>query len=275
MSTQQSGHLERTAQEPRDETLLNVKIGRIDQVNERIRLFRLQLESGPVNFSAGQWLDTYVPNNPKPGGFTITSSPHAAADPNSPYFELAVQDSPYNPPAAWLWRSPSEILGSELQVRVGGSFVFPPNTIPLKEIRRVVFVAGGVGINPFASMMSCIAGEAYKLDVEVLYATKLSAQGLAGVLFLERIRAWFKEEKISGDLKVFATGEHGSFTESNGLEVSRRRLAIQDVREAVGKRGDECVVYVCGPAAMTDEIVGGLVRDGGIDEKRVILEKWW
>ncbi|KAH7242411.1 hypothetical protein BKA59DRAFT_513931 [Fusarium tricinctum] len=275
MSTQRSGHLERTAQEPRDESLLNVRLGRIDQVNERIRLFRLYLESGPVNFSAGQWLDTYVPNNPKPGGFTITSSPRAAAAPNAPYFELAVQDSPYNPPAAWLWRSPSEIIGSQLQVRVGGSFVFPPNETPLNEIRRVVFVAGGVGINPFASMLGWTAEEACNLDVKVLYASKIPTQGLNGVLFLDRIRAWFRKEKLSGDLKVFATGEPGRLKDSSELEVLRRRLTVQDVREAIVGQEDDCVVYVCGPAAMTDELVEGLIRDGGMDKKRVMLEKWW
>ncbi|KAM0489383.1 hypothetical protein ACHAP7_000442 [Fusarium lateritium] len=245
MSTQRSGHLERTAQEPRDE------------------------------FSAGQWLDTYVPNNPKPDGFTITSSPRAAADPSAPYFELAVQDSPYNPPAAWLWRPLSEILGSQLQVRVGGSFIFPPNEIPLDEIRRVVFVAGGVGINPFASMLGRIAEEACNLDVKVLYASKMPTQGLNSVLFLERIRAWFKEDKLSGDMKVFATGEHDGPEDSSELEVLRRRLTIQDVREAVFGQENDCVVYVCGPAAMTDEIVEGLTRDGGMDKKRVMLEKWW
>jgi hypothetical protein len=31
------------------QSLLSVRLGRIDQVNERIRLFRLHLESGPVN----------------------------------------------------------------------------------------------------------------------------------------------------------------------------------------------------------------------------------
>ncbi|KAM0302669.1 hypothetical protein ACHAPM_004671 [Fusarium culmorum] len=275
MSTQRTGHLERTAQEPRDESLLDVRLSRIDQVNERIRLFRLQLESGPVKFSAGQWLDTYVPDNPKPGGFTITSSPKAAIKPDSPYFELAVQESPGNPPAAWLWQPPSEIIGSRLQVRVGGSFVFPPAEVALEEIRRVVFVAGGVGINPFASMMGCIAEEGYKLDVRVLYSSKVPAQGLTGVLFLERIKTWFEENKISGDLEVFETSEHGKHEDESRFNVSKRRFTVQDVKEAIAGQEKESVMYVCGPAGMTDEIVDGLARDGGIDKKRVMLEKWW
>lgn len=64
-----------------------------------------------------------------------------------PYVELAVQNSPSNPPAAWLWRPQEEILGKELSVRVGGSFIWPPPaSIPMDQIRKVVFVAGGVGV---------------------------------------------------------------------------------------------------------------------------------
>jgi hypothetical protein len=59
---------------------------------------------------------------------------------------LAVQKSPNNPPAAWLWQDQQTILGQELKVRVGGSFVWPPTGIDLNGIENVVFVAGGVGI---------------------------------------------------------------------------------------------------------------------------------
>ncbi|EXK44118.1 hypothetical protein FOXG_04240 [Fusarium oxysporum f. sp. lycopersici 4287] len=274
MSTQRSGHLERTAQEPRDESLLDVRLERIDQVNERIRLYRLKLESGPIKFLAGQWLDTYIPGNPKPGGFTLTSTPRAASDPKSPYLELAVQESPENPPAAWLWQSPSDITGSKLQVRVGGSFVFPPSEIPLNDISHVVFVAGGVGINPLVSMMGHIAEEGYNLEVKVLYASKLPAQGLKGVLFLERIRKWFTEKELIGDLKVFTTGIYDGHIESRELDVHERRFTVEDVKEAMGEKNNS-VVYVCGPATMTDEIVDGLTRDGGMDKNRVMLEKWW
>lgn len=86
-----------------------------------------------------------MPGISKPGGFTITSAPSKAqqgpAPPASavpadgtapapsapePYLELAVQKSPDNPPAQYLWRPASEILNSELRIRVGGSFVWPP-----------------------------------------------------------------------------------------------------------------------------------------------------
>lgn len=83
------------------------------------------------------------------GGFTITSPP-LEARPSRPgakcYVELAVQNSPQNPAAAWFFQPKSKILGSLLKVRVGGSFVWPPPGILPSQVKRLVFVAGGVGI---------------------------------------------------------------------------------------------------------------------------------
>ncbi|KAK3065790.1 hypothetical protein LTR53_018035, partial [Teratosphaeriaceae sp. CCFEE 6253] len=98
-------------------------------------------------FLPGQWLDTFIPGISKAGGFTITSTP-AEGRPTShspPYLELAVQRSK-NPPAQWLWKPRDEILGAQLVVRVGGSFVWPPPRLDDTKIDRLVFVAGGVGI---------------------------------------------------------------------------------------------------------------------------------
>jgi hypothetical protein len=111
-----------------------------------------------IPFLPGQWLDVHIPSISQAGGFTITSTPAEASYrvqtqdtespvPEEPYIELAVQRSPSNPPAAWLWRPEPQIIGAELKVRVGGSFVWPPQPpLAVENIRKVVFVAGGVGI---------------------------------------------------------------------------------------------------------------------------------
>ena len=65
---------------------------------------------------------------------------------HEPFFELAIQKSPDNPPAEWLWRPVEEIQGQEIHVRVGGSFVWPPPGLDLSKIKRAIFIAGGVGI---------------------------------------------------------------------------------------------------------------------------------
>ncbi|EGR46373.1 uncharacterized protein TRIREDRAFT_66286 [Trichoderma reesei QM6a] len=284
------GHLERTADEPRDADLHEVQLERIEQVNERVRLFRLRLLSGPVKFLPGQWLDTYIPGVPKAGGFTITSAPSSSSSSSSesPYFELAVQESPENEPAAWLWRPVGEILGERLRVRVGGRFVFPPLAPLAKKndasdgLKRVVFVAGGVGVNPLVSMLSYIADNEQTTpfvdDVVFLYASKVPRSGnFSDILFLDRITRFFGEGKVKGRVKLgIGTDSAGAMRDMNGtrVEVQRRRITSADVAEAVGDGRDPgTVVYVCGPRVMTDELVERLAKF--VDPRRVLTEKWW
>ncbi|KAK7425424.1 hypothetical protein QQZ08_008103 [Neonectria magnoliae] len=270
-------------------SLLTVSLSRVDQVNKQVRLFRLALQSGPISFSPGQWLDTYVPGIAKPGGFTITSPPSAAAAAD-PYFELAVKESPENPPAEWLWHPAEDILGSRLRVRVGGSFVFPPAGRAAAALRRVVFVAGGLGINPLMSMMSAIADGTggFDGDVRVLYAGKMPAGGVAEVLFLRRIATLFEQGKLRGRLQVFVTsvstrsdllrGPEDEFRKA-GVEILARRFGEEDLKAAFGGLEDlgSCVVYVCGPPTMTDEMVGVLtsLKGVGLEPGQILTEKWW
>lgn len=100
-----------------------------------------------MQFLPGQWLDVFIPRLPKAGGFTITSTPKEGVPTSDrpAYFELAIQKSE-NPPAKWLWRPETDILGAPLVVRTGGSFSWPPPAIDPEDVDRLVFVAGGVGI---------------------------------------------------------------------------------------------------------------------------------
>ncbi|KAL3419561.1 NADH-cytochrome b-5 reductase [Phlyctema vagabunda] len=260
-------HLERTAEEPRDDSLHRVKIDKIEQVNE--------------TFLPGQWLDVHVPDLPKPGGFTITSPPSLAKRPTSS-IELAIQASSSNPAAAYLWRSEADILGSELAIRVGGSFTWPP-TFYGKEIERVVFVAGGVGINPLMAMLSHIS-EVYEkvpFEIMVLYSFKYSQRPVQveEILFLRRL--WGLDKRFSGEwLRLFVTGnsEQGLIKDKQKvMSFESRRMAVDDVLKALGpiEARQNIVCYVCGVPNMTDQLVDVLKNAEGMDKRHVICERWW
>ncbi|KAK1987343.1 NADH-cytochrome b-5 reductase [Colletotrichum cereale] len=299
-TSSKESHIERTAAEPRDPSLHTVVVDQVKEVNKSIRLFRLGIcEGSSLKFLPGQWLDTFVPGVHKPGGFTITSSPSMAMLPSSAYLELAVQDSPSNPAAAWLWGHPvdnndaghshsSENEPAQLRVRVGGSFVWPPQSIGLAPIRRVVFIAGGVGINPLMSILSHLAeGGGSPYNVQFLYSTKTLAEGLESgkILFLERLAAIYGREKVRGQLKLFLTDMRETPWSSetvlpcNEVEVpfKKRRMMLEDVAEALGpKEGHgSVVVYICGVPTMTDEFVGKLTHGLGLKRDQVLCEKWW
>ncbi|KAF1991886.1 ferredoxin reductase-like protein [Aulographum hederae CBS 113979] len=288
-------HEERTVKEPRQGQLHSVSVAEIARVNRDIRRYKLKIadrEQG-IKFQAGQWLDVHVPGLPKAGGFTITSAPEDAQTSTTnadPFLELAIQRSPGNPPAAWLWRPESQIVDSELKVRVGGSFVWPPPGIEPSSIKNAVFVAGGVGINPLISMLKHIPHTHHlPASIHVLYSLSLSPiqTTTSSVLFLDELMAL--EASLPADtmtFHVFLTGSPDEFMAEQGaagcsvefFNYATRRLDEEDLLKAVGRRAEErdgTVCFVCGPPKMTDEIVDFLSSQGGLEEGRVFCEKWW
>ncbi|KGQ05860.1 AP-1 complex subunit gamma-1 [Beauveria bassiana D1-5] len=283
----------------------------VRKVNQKIRLLRLGLQEGPssvsirsdtrrlrriyimklsqdyLKFLAGQWLDVFIPGDPRPGGFTIASAPSAATQAAEPHFELAVQEAPENPAAAWLWRPENDILGQDLTVRIGGSFICPPKE-GLGGIRRIVLVAGGVGINPLMSMLSYLADESRNLDIRVslMYATKVPEDGnLAGVLFLDRIVDLFRRGQVAGKVELFLTGPVSQIRDvtadrTGQVEIRFGRMTREDLMPKIraSSSKDDTLVYVCGPPAMTDYFVEILTAPGMaslIDAACVKSEKWW
>ncbi|KAH6667834.1 NADH-cytochrome b-5 reductase [Halenospora varia] len=281
-------HEERTKAEPRDVRLHRVTIHKIEQANREIKLFQLRPVDNKgdagMKFLPGQWLDVHIPTLPKAGGFTITSPPSLLSSP-TPHIELAIQTSPSNPAAAFMWKSPSSILGTELQVRVGGSFTWPPAHLPDGEgIERIVFVAGGVGINPLMSMLSAIAEgpkcNKWKGEVKFLYSVRDPVEGLDSVLFLARLQECIAELGEKAELKLFLTSSEDSESSEDRHEmvgVERRRISTNDLIFALGDavmRG-RTLLYVCGVPGMVDNFVGVATGLEGMRKENVMFEKWW
>ncbi|KAJ5138398.1 uncharacterized protein N7515_003246 [Penicillium bovifimosum] len=327
-------HELRTAAEPRQNRLYPVRLSHIEQVNPSVRLLQFALpppepnntNQQPSSFLPGQWLDVNIPSIAQAGGFTITSTPadaevlpppEASVDPlvgealeaspetetqgRPPYVELAVQDSPGNPAAAWLWRPKEDILGKELSIRVGGSFVWPPAGVSLSNIKNVVLVAGGVGINPLMSILSHLNNKGPHTNnpktIRVLYSSRLPQdQGTASadtkldqILFLPRIRQIIRSQESSHRLQIsldlfltnLASADLMSAGSTSDINIHTERISGADLRAAaLGKdteldpRGTVC--YVCGPPPMTDAVVeslGQILGEGG--RQRVLFEKWW
>ncbi|EXJ74442.1 uncharacterized protein A1O5_02738 [Cladophialophora psammophila CBS 110553] len=299
-------HIIRTAEDPRQEGIWTARLSKIEHVNSKIRLLRLSLQrDGPrLHHLPGQYIDLYIPNIDVVGGFTITSPPQSSSQSqDDPHIELAVQSSPSNPPAAYLWRPAQEILNSTVTFRVGGNFVYPPPTLSqegCQKLDRVVFVAGGVGINPIMSMISALdvlgADKAGGMTrtVRVLYASRRDKKndetGSAEeeILFEKRLKdiaeKWKNHDRVDFKYTLFVTsGESGTErtkedeVEDGNMATRYRRITHDDLFEALGPEGgrDHTVVYVCGLPAMTDEFVALLAKAPGMEERRVLCEKWW
>ena len=136
------------------------RIARVSEATRYVRLVDLKLVPGGVEaleglpshatedpdlftFKSGQWLDTYVPFLPKPGGFSLVSTPKEYAKNRT--ISLAIQKTD-NAPSKWLCGK--DVVGKYVIIRVGGDFTFPPSSPPcnLEQIDYLQFIAGGVGI---------------------------------------------------------------------------------------------------------------------------------
>ena len=91
-------------------------------------------------------VDVFIPNVNQVGGFSMCSSPWLMEQ--SHQIHLAVKKSKW-PPAEWIHSSCK--AGDKVQIRVGGDFYYdPPSDCQIPDL---VFIAGGVGINPLLSIM--------------------------------------------------------------------------------------------------------------------------
>ena len=188
-----------------------------------------------------------------------------------------------------------------MDFKIGGNFAFPPMTLSKAEcekIDNVVFLAGGVGVNPIISMLGAmdwkgidmVEGKAawgqsngvggMRQRVRVLYSSKREKEGK--ILFEDRLEGitsrWENVQGVDMLLSFFETGD-GAIEEKHKGVVKRRKGRIQneDLFDALGPQDQRknTVVYVCGVPEMTDEFVEILSKAPGMDEKRVLCEKWW
>jgi len=258
-------HAARTATHPRSSALLPATITAIYTPTPHLRQITLTLASPPV-FQPGQWIDLHLPSILQPGGFTIITPPSR----ESTSFELSISYAPQNPAAAWLWRKPGEVLGQEVEVRVGGEFVFPPAGVRREDVERVVFVAGEIGANPFLSMIAWIreeeAPEEWRnVDMRFLWSGRKEQWA-----YLDRIERACGRESV----ELFETGgAEGKPTNLEGWDVKTRRLDANDLEKSVD--GKKILAFVCGPKGFTEFCVGALVRNLAVQKERVFCEKWW
>jgi predicted ferric reductase len=181
-------------------------------------------------------------------------------------------------------------LGSELQIRVGGSFVWPPPNVDLSQVKKLVFIAGGVGINPLISIISHLSQRLCPFEIHFLYSTKVPNNKVEcdKILFLHRL--WDALQAIPhGNLHLFLTslGSHlasksqhtMSCQQGGGHTYQARRLSFDDVENALGPQHSRAsvLVYICGSPVMTDLYIDRLQepRGPGLKPHQVMYEKWW
>lgn len=187
-------------------------------------------------------------------------------------------------------------MGAPVSFRIGGNFTFPPLSMGREEfqsIDNVVLLAGGVGINPIMSIISAMDLSGAKSlgglppRLRLLYSSK--RENGKAILFEERLaqiaRKWARrarEDNVDFQYTLFETtaGTKPNTEQTEDIATmskQSRRMTLDDLEEALGpeEKRSNTLVYVCGLPSMTDAFVDALKKMPGLDDSRIMFEKWW
>ncbi|XP_078124057.1 oxidoreductase NAD-binding domain-containing protein 1 [Sander vitreus] len=269
-SKSQMDHLERTASNYRQNALYPAQVCGIINESETVKRLRLAVHPD-FSFKAGQWVDFFIPNVEKVGGFSMCSSPGLLQ--REGVVELAVKYAKH-PPAHWIHTMCT--VGSQVAMRVGGDFFFNPT--PSDPTVHLLLVAGGVGINPLYSILlhstdllrlnHASGGQDYNISAHLCYSAKNTQELLFKSSIIEACREF--PDKISCDLYV----TQQSIDVDSHLQpfINHGRIADEDLRAHVDPQRTLC--FLCGPPPMI-EALSKTLMDFGLPKDKILFEKWW
>jgi ferredoxin-NADP reductase len=147
--------------------------------------------------------------------------------------------------------------GAEVEVeQPKGSFVLPEETD-----RPYVFIAGGIGITVFRSMLRYIADEGLPHRVTLVYSNR----DRESTAFYDELR---ELEAANPNLEVVFT-----MTKDSGWVGETRRIDADMLRDHLGEELDSYTYLIAGPPAMVDGVVGAL-QGAGIPEDKVTPDRF-
>jgi predicted ferric reductase len=137
------------------------------------------------------------------------------------------------------------------RVYLDGPFgAFSPDRHP--EVERFVFIAGGIGITPFMSMLRTMRDRSDARSCTLIYA----ARSLDAMTFLEELRAL--DGALNLEIHLVPSVADDTWRGFRG------RVSLDVLRQAIpeGCQDSGCEVYLCGPIPMMDAVEASLVHLG-------------
>jgi predicted ferric reductase len=222
--------------------------------NQTVRSLHLKPRQGSLfHYKPGQFAIISAHNQqitPEPHPFTIASNPN-----NPEEIEFVIK-------ASGDYTSQLDKIAVDNEVRVDAPFgVFSYLNHP--EEKELVFVAGGIGITPFLSMLRWMSVNDPQRKVILLWGCRFTEDLIKAEEF-ERFKALmphFRWHAVLSDEPDYE-GETGFFDAEK-----LNRLAVNDID--VSSAG----FYTCGPPIMMT-IVENALHDLGVEKSRIHYEKF-
>jgi ferredoxin-NADP reductase len=155
-------------------------------------------------------------------------------------------------------RSLAELpVGTEVEVeQPEGDFALPDETS-----RPLVFIAGGIGITVFRSMLRYIREEQLPYRVTLIYSNR----DRESTAFLDELQQL--EQQLT-DFRLVLT-----MTQDDGWDGESRKVDAGFLRDHLGADLDEHTFLVAGPPAMAEAIEATLT-EAGVSEQNVKAEQY-
>lgn len=209
--------------------------------------FSLILEK-PTGFSfyPGQYLDVELPVKDKNGNtraFTISSSP------TEDFLMITTKKG------VSVFKKYLENLRSEDIITTS----HPAGTFTLDEKTAAVFIAGGIGITPFRSIIKYVFDKKIPTPITLIYSASDDSISAGKNLFIfkDQLDQW---QKQLPNLKL------------NYLDTNKEgRLDRQKLLKAL--ENGEIIYYLAGPPAMVDNLENILLK-GGIDQTNIRTDRF-
>ena len=225
-----------------------------EEVAKGTMLVTFDLLGEEVDFKAGQYFWVTLPDvgyDDERGlrrHITVVTSPN---DRGSLGFATRMRDTAFKKTLAELE------VGAEVDVEhPKGDF-----SLPLETERPYVFIAGGIGITVFRSMLEYIVEEGLEHRVTLLYSNR----DRESTAFFDELQAMDRDNDNIRAVFVM--------TDDPEWEGERRRVDADVLRDHLeGELGD--YVYIAaGPPGMV-EAMEGLLKSVGVPEEQVIVQRF-
>jgi ferredoxin-NADP reductase len=170
--------------------------------------------------------------------YSISSAPYEALGPNG-YYEITVQKIETGFFTPYLWENWS--VGTKVQSSGPcGEFYYEP----MRDVNKIVGLAGGMGVTPFCSMAKEIVNGDMDAELLLLYGSNDKDEIVHKELFKEL------EEKSNGKFKVV----HVLSCEEVPLEDCEQGFITADLIKKYAEI-ENSSFFICGPQAMYDFVM--------------------
>lgn len=133
--------------------------------------------------------------------------------------------------------------------------------LPEDTDRRYVFVAGGIGITVFRSMLRFVADTGAPYRIALVYSNR----DRESTAFLDELQ---ELERTLSDFRMLLT-----MTDDPAWDGESRRLDAEVLRELLGAELGAFTFLVAGPPAMVESVAGELTA-AGVPEEQVLASRF-